>query len=217
MTRRWTTGHGVVTVLAVLLVTGCSAPLQSARSAATVGPATLSTAEVLDAAQEVQDRVAQAGAPQPAGLAINQALISTWIEEQLTAALAQQARVSVSNAEVENKLREVAQRNGLSVEKFAEAYAVQEGTWVLPSALRDYTKTFLLQQKVSRTLGAKGQPAGQAFAKALTRESQKLGVTVSPRYGAWDAQTLQLVAAPDLVSVPAQPALPGQGAGPADR
>mgnify|MGYP003344936586 CR=1 FL=1 len=32
MTRRWTTGHGVVAVLAVLLVTGCSAPLQSARS-----------------------------------------------------------------------------------------------------------------------------------------------------------------------------------------
>lgn len=207
MNRRWTAANGVVMVVALLMVTGCSAPLQSARSAATVGQIALPTSSLLASAQQVQERVVQAGAPQPAGLAVNRALISTWIEEQLTALLAEQARVSVSNAQVEAKLREVAQRNGLSVEKFADAYAVQEGTWILPSALRDYTRTFLLQQKISRVLAPQGGPAAQstALATALARESLRQRVTVSPRYGRWDAQSLQLVAAPELLSLPSSP------------
>ena len=79
-----------------------------------------------------------------------------------------------------------------------------------PDELEQYAHDVLLERKLAVALAPNGTPDQQQA--ALLAEYQKLvdevGVKVSPRYGAFDAKTLQVVPAPNDLSIPAVSAAP---------
>ena len=196
------TSTAVVLVMVAVVTSACGAA--TASDAARVGQADLSIRTVLSQAAVIDDltRATQAGAPD--GAAVNRAQVAVWIEEQLTAAVAKELKVTVSAAQVDQFLVKVVRESGLTREQFAQQFAIQQGTWVVPEQLTTFTLTYLQQQAIKAKLLPRGGTTARSLAlnKALAKASQSEGVYVSPRYGAWDAAQVRVVDAANDLSSP---------------
>ena len=192
------TSTAVVLVMVAVVTSACGSA--TASDAARVGQADLSIRTVLSQAAVIDDltRATQAGA------AVNRAQVAVWIEEQLTAAVAKELKVTVSAAQVDQFLVKVVRESGLTREQFAQQFAIQQGTWVVPEQLTTFTLTYLQQQAIKAKLLPRGGTAARSLAlnKALAKASQSEGVYVSPRYGAWDAAQVRVVDAANDLSSP---------------
>ncbi|CAB4871807.1 unannotated protein [freshwater metagenome] len=197
----------VVSLVTIVSISACGL---NASDAARVGENKLAIKTVLEQSQTVDDLSRAVDKAAPDGAQVNRSQVAIWIEEQLTARVAQSLKISVTDAQVDKFLASVAQQSGVSPELFAQQFAVQQGTWVVPSQLNTFTRTYLTQQKIKAALLPKGTPAAQsaALSKALGKVAATVGVFVSPRYGSWDQANVRVAGLTNDLSTPGRVGAP---------
>jgi len=209
-------------LLVVVALSACGRVDTGAGEAARVGTDQLRTAAVLDQTSVVVALGQETGVPVADPADINRAQVSAWIEGELTAGVAKKLDVTVSEGDVDRFLARVSGQNGVTREVFEGQIAVQPGSWVTPERLEAFTRTFLEQQAIAEKLAPKGtaEQRNAALERAIGAEAAAQGVTVSPRFGSWDAAEVKISGSPDDLSSPprlkepeitSQPTLPQQG------
>ena len=169
----------LVTAAVVLALTGCG-PVK-AGSAATVGDESLPETTVATTSEEIDTVVAEAGvelAIPPTEVNLN--IVASWVDQQLTQSLAAAEGITVTAGEVDRFLERYDDKARVDI---TAQLAIP------PSQLEQAAETLLLKQKVAQSLVPDGSPdkQGAALQKALGAAADDLGVSVNPRFGAWDA------------------------------
>jgi len=179
-------------------------------TAALVGGFRISETDVQGDARSVLETVERLKGQPPDGQALLRSLLQRRIVNRLVQVEAARVGVEVTQGDVDRLLAESGGRDQLA-ERFAQA----EGQWAPASAVDDAARSFLLQQRIASSLaaGAGQEEQGQALQQALAALAQEIGVTVSPRFGTWNAQTFELSTVEDL-SRPAGSPSPSPSASP---
>lgn len=202
-----------IAALAVVLpvVLGACQPGQ-AGAAAFVGTNRLGESVVQESSKAVIAAMSPAAAANVQDGTVMDSTVQRWIRHELVTRAANDKGVSISSGDVTaliNQSLGTAGRAGLEQQAAEQAY-------VPPDELEQYAHDVLLERKLAAALDPKGTPDQQQA--ALLAEYQKLaddvGVKVSPRYGTFDAKTLQVVPAPNDLSIPAASAGPAVSAEP---
>lgn len=182
--------HLVLSTMAVsmLLLTGCSS---QAGNAAVVGDQVISEREFSEVVSESIAVIEQVDGDTSAATA---GAITWMVRALIMDAIAAENGITVTDAEVDQILDEAVAQVGL--EELAVGLA-QQG--IPPSRQEQYARSFLLQTKISAILA----DDMTAFTEAIVAYSEQLGVTVSPRFGAWDVAAASVVGGPDDLSRPA--------------
>lgn len=190
---RYKIGCAATLAAAALAVSGCGPAL--AGSAAVVGSARI-TDQALAAqvtAVTTQLKIAETSE-------VSVAILNRLVTQQLIFALADQQKISVSQAEVDSFVEQQAQLAG-GRERF-EAVLMQKGIPAdqIPAAAR---ATLLVAQLGSRLVpGGDGEAQDSATVAAVTKFSGEIGTRVSPRFGEWDAELLRIGPPPNDLSRP---------------
>lgn len=176
----------VVAVAATLLLTACN-PAQ-AGSAATVGDVRITESQVNASATEALTAAAADAQAAANGLDSATFLRQTTnrlIASQLLAIAAEEQGLTVTQAEIDTVIAQAS--NGVSAEQFEAQLAAQFA--VPPSEVNDFVHDFVLHTKLGVKLDPSGDTTSQpAAANAyLVQVADQVGVTVSPRYGQWNA------------------------------
>ena len=180
------------TVLCVVVLSGCSTPVK-AGAAAVVGDERVPTSSVEATTTSVREQAQEEDLGELDGATLNRITVERAIRSLLTAELAEREGVSVTEGEVDDYLAEIeaaGQSEQLNVD------ALNNG--VPSSELRGEVHDFLLRQKVGEEL-VEGtgpeveQERGAAVSEAFVALAEEIGVSVSPRYGTWDAQTVSIL------------------------
>ncbi|MFI5620683.1 SurA N-terminal domain-containing protein [Streptomyces sp. NPDC051567] len=182
-----------LSVSAALLV---AAPLLSACSgqprpgtAAVVGGERITTSALQAQVSDV--RAAQNGSARPAELiagtpGLERAKLSVMLQSRILDRMAATAGVTVSTKEIEEEHTKYAEGNG-GPERFGEL--LLEKAAVTPGQTDRYLRDRVLIAKLTTRYGNAGLAAPAAAA------AKELRIEVNPRYGAWNAQEINLGAA----------------------
>ena len=170
---------------ATVLLTACN-PAQ-AGAAALVGDIRITESRVNEATSDALAAAAtlpdgQADSLEPA--AVLRQNVNRLIASELLATIAVEEGIVVTQGEIDALLAQASA--GTEPDEFAAQIALQAG--VPPEDLESFARDFLIQQKLGQKLAPTGDAnAQQAASRArLVQEADERGVTVSPRYGAWD-------------------------------
>lgn len=163
--------------LGVVVLSGCAT--QQAGAAAVVGDERLPETQVAEWTDELDALyAANPDAQRPPDDQLTLVLMSWWLNEQVTAALAEQEGVTASAAEIDELLgTDPAQR---------EAASAQNG--IPPSTLEAAAEYVILRRSLGQALapGATPEEADAAYLEALKVTAEELDVSVSPRFGVWN-------------------------------
>jgi hypothetical protein len=211
-----TTRRAAVALLAagaVLALAGC-ATTPKAGSAAVVGEARLTDAEL---ATQAQDVLVAMGSKLPEGTTeadINRRVISAFVQGELIDVAAQREGVTITPAQVDDlKAQAVEQSKGQSA--LEKGLATSLG--IPPSGVDGFVRTKLQVDGLVNKLGKGDTNAGSSAAAAyLGKLATELGTEVSPRYGTWSPQQLGVGLPPTDLSKPIDATLgvPGASASP---
>jgi hypothetical protein len=193
-----------VLVTVALALTGCSREDDLAGDSARVGAEALTVDQVTSRSAEVAELAETVGAPAIDTGELNRAQVSVWVQERLSDVAADDAGIDITEGDVDAFLKQVVGANGTTLEEFRQAVALQQGFWIPPSGLENYTRSFLQQQELGRTILPNGSEQEQQLAaqKVLAETGDAVGVLVSPRYGTWDPTTGQVLPTNDDLSAP---------------
>ncbi len=175
-----------------LLLTGCQG---SPGAAATVGDTTISE-------QQLADDVDQLTSDPNSGAAQDSSAVTSLLGRLITVALvdqlAAQHGVAATDGEIAAQLGAYEQQAG-SKDAVYQVFA-QQG--VPASQVPSMLRLSVLATKLGPVLKPEGtsDEQTQAIVDAITALSDEVGVQVNPRWGAWDAKTLNLGPAPDDLS-----------------
>jgi SurA N-terminal domain len=186
-------------VLSGLLVSGCATPVK-AGAAAIVGDQRVTTASIEATSTSVQEQAEAEDLGELDGATLNRITVERAIRSLLTAELAEREGVTVSQGEVDDYLAAIddeGQTEQLTVD------ALNQG--VPSNELRDEVHDFLLRQKVGEELVSGSGPEAEqerlaAVNEAIIALAEEINVSVSPRYGTWDAETVSVVPSEDDLS-----------------
>ncbi len=182
-------GRRVVAALGagVLVLSGCSTV--GAGQAAVSEEFQVSQADVEAEVRAVLDGIGQPPGEPPTGLAL--ATTQRLVQDALFQAKASDLGIQVTPAEIEAGVAELAASNG-GLEALQQA-ALQAG--IPADAIDDFVRTNLLFNEIGRALDSSGDAAAQQAATraALAEYSDQIGLEVSPRYGTWNPETLEIV------------------------
>jgi hypothetical protein len=180
-----------------LSLTACDPP--KAGSAAVVGTERISERTVSTTAQAVYKVKGTEQIPQAE---LNREIVRRMVTSQLVAELAKREDVTVTQGEVDDLIQQAIQ--GSTRQALADQLAQQAG--VAPAEVNAYAHDFLLRQKLDEKFGNGNADQGHAVVtQKLGALSKKLGTTVSPRYGKWDAGSASVKPPIDDLSKPASP------------
>lgn len=181
--RRITRYLAVLAVGSTVALSACTPA--TAGNAAVVGESTLSLSQLTDARQEIDDVAADKGLDAPEPSQTNLQLVGLWVEEELTDRLAAQEGVTVSEGDVDQFLSQ------FSDDQLAQI-SVTSG--IPPSAIERAARTQLLQVKLAPKLQPSGssQEQNAALRSAMSELAAQEGVSVNPRFGAFDSKTAQV-------------------------
>jgi hypothetical protein len=185
---------GVVSVGLLFLLTGCT-PINSA---ATVGSTSISIDKVQKSIDEVlaeRAKVSTQGMNLETGEALNRSQLSFFVISELLYRLANEGHISVSDQELSDEIKSITGQVG--GQRNLPSALVSAG--IAPSNLRLYFRSYLLSAKISKALIAQGiskDAVSAAVQKLVADESQKLKVSVNPRYGKWDFTKAAITVAP---------------------
>ena len=194
--RRVALAVSVLGVLGILVLGGCST--QKAGSAAVAGDNRLTETELTDLFDELN--ALYETNPDAQRLPDDQltlSVLSWWINEQVIGTIARERDLTATAAQVDEVLgADPAQR---------DAIALSNG--IPPSRLDAAARVFVLSNALTESLAAGGAPAEEVDAQlvALLRQTaDDLGVSVSPRFGSWNAEAVTVEPRnPDRLSAPA--------------
>jgi hypothetical protein len=187
-------------VATVLVLTGCTTA-QQAGSAATIGDTRISESQLGSQVQEVL--VAQGQSPTASNDALVSQTLSRLVTAELVDRLAASKGVVVTQGQIDEQLASYEAQAG--DRKAVESQFVDSG--VAPSQIESVVRLNLQAQALGILLDPKGsaEEQGQAVFDAVVALGKEVGTDVSPRYGTWDPESLQLGDTPnDLSSPPAE-------------
>jgi hypothetical protein len=189
---------GAVLVGAVLLLSACD-PRETG-SAAVVGGSRITESQLDGNAAAVSDLLHRTGADVPATDLLLQAQLQTLIDDKLVTEAARREGITVTQGQVDDLIDKAGGRDQLS-----QQLLTQQNLWLLPQDLDALAYSYLVQQNLGQRLapGQSSTAQGQAVGEYMSNLSKEVGVSVSPRYGAWDPSALRIGAAPDDLSQPA--------------
>ncbi len=178
---------------AAVAISGCGPLL--AGSAAVVGQARITDQALAAQVTAVTTNLKIAESPE-----VSVAILNRLVTQQLIFALADQQRISLSQADVDAFVNQQAQLAG-GRERF-EAVLMQKGIPAdqIPAAAR---ATLLVAQLGSRLApGSDGEAQDSATVAAVTKFSGEVGTRVSPRFGEWNGELLRIGPPPNDLSRP---------------
>lgn len=194
--RRVAAVLSVLSVVGILVLSGCST--QKAGSAAVAGDNRLTEAQLADLFDEL-DALYESN-PDAQRLPEDQltlSVISWWINEQLIGSIARERDLTATAAQVDEVLGSDAEQR--------DAIALSNG--IPPSRLDAAAQVFVLSNALTESLTADGAAPDEVDADlvALLQETaDDLGVSVSPRFATWNAETVSVEPRnPDRLSAPA--------------
>jgi hypothetical protein len=172
-----------------LLVSGCGST--NAGTAATVGSETISEAQLTDWTQGVL--VATGKSPNAIEEQVTSNSLNLLIFLDLLDGLASQGEIDAAGLSL---------LQGGATEKDVEASAAQAG--IAPDQVPAFLRANVLTPKIQKILapGASAEEQQAIFQQALVTTANELGVTVNPRYGSWNPDSIQLGAPPSDLSIP---------------
>lgn len=195
-------------IRAVLVAAGLAAAVvglsacnpAEAGSAAVVGSNRVTESTI---ARDAKDVIAQIEAQQavpPATDALLRELVQRQVDIRLFNAAAAREGITVTQGQVEALITQAGGR--ATVEK---SFATADQQWAPASGVDDAARVFLIQQALAQKLAPGKSTAEQAAALQtyLADLSKQIGVSVSPRYGSWDAAKASVVAPVNDLSSPA--------------
>jgi hypothetical protein len=184
-----------------LLLTGCTTSAPEAGAAATLGETRITESQLTDqvhAVLEAQRQPVDTANPQ-----LTSQTLSRMITIELVDRLAVQNKVIITHGDIDQRLTDFdSQAGGRD-----QVYKVFAEQGVAPSQIDDMVRLDLQAQQLGITLDPHGsaEQQGAAVVNAVTKLSNDLNVTASPRFGTWDPVALKI--APGGSDLTAPPAL----------
>ena len=188
----------VVAVLAigVLVLSGCAT--QKAGSAAVAGDERLTETQLADLFDEL-DGLYEVN-PDSQRLPDDQltlSVLSWWVNEQLIGAIAEAEGIIATQAQIDEVLgADQEQRDAISL-----------GNGIPPSRLDAAAEVFVLSSAITESLtepGATPEETDAALVALLQDTADELGVSVNPRFGNWNSETVSVEPRdPERLSSPA--------------
>ncbi|MCU0302396.1 MAG: SurA N-terminal domain-containing protein [Candidatus Nanopelagicales bacterium] len=179
-----------------LVLAGCG--VTQAGQAATADTFRIPQSEVDAQVRAVMAQVQDAPGAPPAGLAL--ATTQRLVRDELVAGKAAELGITVSQADVDAGVAELAEQYG--GQAGLEQSAAQAG--IPADQIEPFVRSNLLIEGITAQSG--GDEA--AVAAALGDFSEQVDVQVSPRYGTWDPVGLQIVPGSSVATPAEQPETP---------
>ena len=185
-----------VVAIAALGLVGCGSPTPGA--AAVIGETRISETALTQQVQAVLK--AQGKGLDSADAALTSQTLDRMMKSELVSKLAAQAGVEITQGEIDAQLLQYDTQAGGRAE--VERIFLEQG--IAPSQIPGIIVLNLQANEIGLLLAPNGDAdtQGRAVVKAITVLSELLDTEVSPRYGTWDAASLQVGPAPDDLSAP---------------
>lgn len=179
-----------------LAIVGCSSPTPGAA-------AVLGDTRILETALTTQVQAvlsAQGKGLDTADAALTAQTLDRMVKSKLVDMLATQAGIEITQGQIDAQLTEYDTQAGNRAE--VEKIFLEQG--IAPSQIPGIIVLNLQANALGLQLApdADAEAQGRAVVKAISVLSELLETEVSPRYGTWDAATLQVGPAPDDLSTP---------------
>lgn len=183
----------VIVAATALLLTGCS----QVGAAATVGDTKITQSTVQGSVDSLLAERAKVDVTQmqlETGEVLNRSQLRFHLLSKLLRALGKELKIEVTKAEIDTRRASILEQVG-GVSALPTAL-VSAG--IAPADLDTYIEAISLSDKISQALIAAGvtqDQVGAEIQKLVVAKSKELGVTINPRYGKWNAETADIVAA----------------------
>lgn len=197
--RGWA-GFGLAgVVLPAILLAGCGG--EPASSAATVGEERIGLQTISDQLQAINGVLGNP--PDDADVQMTNTIVRNNVVYDLVDQAAAAAQITVTQTQVEQRL--AAQAEFVGSESLLDQQAAQVG--VAPDMVETDVRISLLADELAAALaagfGLSDEEAQQLLVGQIQQFSEEIGVSVNPRFGVWDVETLGIIADPDAPSQPA--------------
>lgn len=182
----------VATLTTAILLSGCS----QVGAAATVGNVKITQATVqtsIDAILAARVGVDTSQMQLQTGEELNRGQLRFHLLTELLRAAASELKISASKAEIDTRRQSIIEQIG-GIKSLPAALV---GAGIARNDFDKYIEAISLSDKISQALIASGVAQaniGAAVQKIVVAKAKELGVTVNPRYGAWDAKIADVVA-----------------------
>lgn len=195
--------HLAAAALATLLLAGCGST--QAGAAAVVDGKAISSSQVGDLVNEVRVEIEAlpkgAVAQVPAVVDLNAMVINRLILDEVVELAAAVTGVTASPADVVEFRDSIFAQYGK--EKILAQIASQNG--VSSTAVNEFFRAVLIERRMGQVLVPNGtsDEQTQAMVLLLTETSRAMNISISPRFGEWNPNNLQLAAGDNLLSLAA--------------
>ena len=179
--------------VAAILLTGCS----QVGAAATLGGTKITQATVQGSIDSILAERAKVDTTQmqlDTGETLNRGQLRFHLFSAILRALGEELKIEVTKAEIDTRRASIVEQVGGA----ASMPTALVNAGIAPEDLDAYIEAISLSDKISQALVASGvteDQVGTEIQKLIVAKSKELGVTVNPRYGKWDADTADIVAA----------------------
>lgn len=189
----------LVAVTAVAALSGCAAVQQSGL-AADVNGVQISTDALAAQYKEIADLTSPTGQLPGTPVEINRSILLTFVYATLLDELAADLNISISEAEVDRQRREIL--GNLGEEGLAMAAA---SSAIAPSQIDTQLRITIAFAKIGNKLAPAGlQAEKDAIAReALIKKAAESKIVISPRYGEWVQEGLQVGNVSEILSISA--------------
>ena len=183
----------VLTIASALLLTGCS----QTNEAATVGDFKISQTDLqasIDAVIAERSKVDASQMQLETGDALNRGQLRFKILMHTFDEIAKELKIEVTSSQIEAKKATIIESVGGKTElpKNLVNAAIAQADF------DTYVRAIVISDQITAALGASGVAEADIAGKLgqlLTAKAKELGVKVNPRYGSWDAEAGDVVAA----------------------
>ena len=182
-----------IIVAAAFLLTGCS----QVGAAATFGDTKITQATVqgsIDSILAERAKVDTAQMQLDTGETLNRSQLRFHLFSAILRALGEELNIKVTKAEIDTRRASILEQVGGA----ASLPSALVNAGIAPEDLDAYIEAISLSDKISQALVASGvteDQVGTEIQKLIVAKSKESGVTVNPRYGKWDPETADIVAA----------------------
>ena len=165
----------VALTAASVVLTGCS---QQTGSAAIIGDVVISERELASVVGEAEQRALELQIPGVSSQTVTYAALEWMMRQAILESMAAKAGITVTKGDVDAV---IADAEGQVGREELEGQIASSGAG--PSRLADYARTYVLQVKLLERFNGDENALQQAYLAA----GDDLNVTISPRFGTWDA------------------------------
>jgi len=182
--------------MAVLSLTGLTACGQS-NVAATVGAVTISQTtlqETVDLVLAERKGVDPSQLQVDTGEALNRNQLQFYIYVEIYEAIAKDLGLKISTTELTTARDDLIANNGGQAQ-FSQALV---GAQISSENIDKYVRLVLISDKLTKAAVASGVAETEVntqISQLITKKAQDLKIEINPRYGTWDPQGVQIVAA----------------------